>query len=108
MKVGRKAEKDLALCDAATAGAWEVTQLTEREIYVTVGYELSTDGKHKADWIANLDDGDDEKDSDQMMADANFIAEAREALPHWIKRAQAAEEEVELLRAELAKKKWRL
>ncbi|MED4586652.1 hypothetical protein P9578_28255 [Brevibacillus choshinensis] len=98
MQAGREAEKDLQMCDEATTGTWAVTQLSEKEIYVTSGYEFTPDGKHKADWIARIDDGDDEKDSDQLMADANFIAEAREALPHWIQRSVAAEDEVKRMK----------
>ena len=84
----RDAEKDLAVCNAATPGPW--TTRTE-DIGSDIPFDVTL-------WV----DGPDEQqicttdpdiycnygiDYNQAKNDAEFIATAREALPWWIKGA---------------------
>ncbi|MEJ8547170.1 hypothetical protein [Brevibacillus borstelensis] len=68
----RDAEKDLAMCEAATPGPWVVDDVN--------GVIWNLEGKR----VFEL--GGYEEPDDHL-----FIAESREALPYWIQRAQAAE-----------------
>lgn len=75
--MGRDAEKDLAMCEAATPGPWQAWRRNGDFIQLAKGVVVGTT-------------------EDNLQ----FISESREALPYWIKRAMAAEAEVERLREE--------
>lgn len=77
----RNLHADLALCDAATPGPWESADTTDGF------YILDADDYVLA---ATL----------ERASDATFILEAREGWPEAIRRAIAAEAEVERLRKE--------
>lgn len=79
----RDAEKDLAMCEAATPGKWEGRHAIQP--YITVFNGVSEEV------IATT----------YTWKDMHFIVEARIALPHWIKRAVAAEEREKKLVAAL-------
>lgn len=79
----RDAEKDLAMCDAATPGPWVVDDVN--------GVIWNSEGKR----VFEL--GGYEEPDDHL-----FIAESREALPYWIKRALAAEAEAERLKLKIS------
>lgn len=76
----RDAEKDLAMCEAATLGPWEWEELNR---FIMGGDTV----------VASVVGGDEVTGPYVYLADndARFITEAREALPYWIQRAQAAE-----------------
>lgn len=81
----RDAEKDLAMCEAATPGEWGVTAdkfFANTSAVSSKGYGIGY----------GLKEGD-----------AQFISEAREALPYWIDRAVSLEKEVDMLRDALEK-----
>ncbi|UED72135.1 hypothetical protein [Brevibacillus sp. HD3.3A] len=80
----RDAEKDLALCEAATPGPWE--SLPDAVMASNIVLR----------WVCQMYDSVDVFPS--AAADARFIAESRTALPHWIQRAVVAEAEVERLK----------
>ena len=73
----RDLAEDLAICEAATPGPWKVADTTE--------------------WTYVLDEDDDIVGACERAVDADFTAEAREGWPAAIRRAQAAEAEVERL-----------
>ncbi|MBO8164520.1 MAG: hypothetical protein H0Z34_12470 [Brevibacillus sp.] len=113
----RDAAADLAMCEAATPGPWKWVGLQHptcgsmysppepyypAEVYV----ELDDDRLLSDDMvaIARLDDPvylvetDEEGDTGERYLgtandNARFFAEAREALPYWIRRAVEAEKE---------------
>ncbi|MFM1655563.1 hypothetical protein ACI7RC_26220 [Brevibacillus sp. B_LB10_24] len=76
----RDAEKDLAMCEAATPGPWQVQRKNGDFVQLAKGVVVGTTEN-------NL----------------HFISEAREALPHWIKLAVAAEKEARRFREALEK-----
>jgi hypothetical protein len=82
-EVKRDAAADLAMCEAATPGKWEGKHAIQPYISVFTGVAEEV--------IATT----------YTRGNMRFIAESRTALPHWIKRAVAAEAEVERLREAL-------
>jgi len=75
----RDLEADLAICEAATPGPWTFDRVSvKREEYALLLSYLST------------------------RDDLRFVAEAREGWPYAIRRALAAEREIDRLRAENA------
>lgn len=91
----RDLEADLAICEAATPGPWEN--------YVDAVGQRASDTKRI--WVCQLYDGLEPhiNDFDNQEANARFISEARQGWPYAIRRALAAEAEVDRLRAELEK-----
>lgn len=88
----RDLEVDLAICEAATPGPWEA-QISQSGSEVVTGDDSST-------WVCQLW----YKDEDIMQnhkSNARFIAEAREGWPYAIRRALAAEAEIDRLRDEI-------
>lgn len=92
MQAERDAEKDLAMCEAATLGPWEWEELNR---FIMGGDTV----------VASVVGGDEVTGPYVYLADndARFITEAREALPYWIQRAVAAEAEAQRFRAALEK-----
>lgn len=84
----RDLNEDLAICNAATQGPWVYSE----GLYV-VKNVTGDSFEWDADFVAEA--GTEE--------DAAFIAAAREGWPHAIRRAQAAEAEVDRLREFLRK-----
>ena len=100
----RDAKRDLTICDKATLGPLEVVAevrpagpmgMPSVQFYAVISKSaierhgsLAGQNKIVADLITD-------------RADAVFFAEAREALPHWIQRAEAAESRVRELEAAL-------
>ena len=96
----RDAKRDLTICDKATLGPLEVVAevrpagpmgMPSVQFYAVISKSaierhgsLAGQNKIVADLITD-------------RADAVFFAEAREALPHWIQRAEAAESRVKEL-----------
>lgn len=111
MPESRDPQVDLALCNAATRGPWKIyTEIVQvfaegREskahavgtaydhpqlrgpVAITAAYTEIIDADKSVHHGVHL-----------TLEDAEFIAAAREALPHYIKRTVAAEAEVERLR----------
>lgn len=83
----RNAAEDLAMCEAATPGPWKTSQHDQYSLDIVSMPEQET-----ICWTDSFGQG---------ARDGHFIAEAREALPHWIKRAVAAEEREKKLVAAL-------
>ncbi|WP_035295171.1 hypothetical protein [Brevibacillus thermoruber] len=81
-EVKRDAAADLALCEEATPGKWEGKHAIQPYISVFTGVVEEV--------IATT----------YTRGNMRFIAESRTALPHWIKRAVAAEAEVERMQKE--------
>ena len=74
----RDLEADLAICEAATPGPWTFDRISiKREEYALLLSYLST------------------------QDDLRFVAEAREGWPYAIRRALAAEAEIDRLRNEI-------
>lgn len=94
MKAGRDAEKDLAMCEATTPGPWELEPEEEEDEGLVIWRKVEEHPGRLEGVIVLHPDCHYEK------ADVDFITEAREALPYWINRAQAAEAEIERLKAE--------
>lgn len=69
MQAGRDAEIDMEMCEATTDGPWFVRARNGDFARIADGVVLAAG-----------------------MNDTRFVTEARAALPHWIQRAQAAEE----------------
>lgn len=88
----RDAEKDLAMCEAATLGPWVCKENTHPELNGQPWGWIQASGWKIGTWSGSR--------NPNHVADNRFIAEAREALPYWIKRAMAAEAEVDQLRKE--------
>ncbi|MGG1249908.1 hypothetical protein ABE205_19460 [Brevibacillus agri] len=82
----RNAAKDLAMCEAATPGPWKTSQHDQYSLDI-----VSVPEQEVICWTDSFGQG---------ARDGYFIAEAREALPYWIKRAMAAEAEIDQLRKE--------
>lgn len=85
----RDAEKDLQMCEAATAGPWQTSQHDQYSLDI-----VSVPEQEVICWTDSFGQG---------ARDGYFIAEAREALPHWIQRAVVAEEEAKRFREALEK-----
>jgi hypothetical protein len=83
----RDAAADLAVCEAATEGPWAWEHPPNRSREPQPAPSIISGGAYTPAHCY----GDN-------FADAEFIAVARTALPAWIRRAQAAEAEVGLLR----------
>lgn len=87
----RNAEEDMKVCEAATAPpwAWDRMRINKDDGYISIP-ECSylTGGA-----FACVNDNAENRGNDAM-----FIMVARDALPHWIKRAKDAETELESLR----------
>lgn len=83
----RDAEKDLKMCEAATPGPWKTSQHDQYSLDI-----VSVPEQEVICWTDSFGQG---------ARDGYFIAEAREALPYWIKRAVAAEEREKKLVAAL-------
>lgn len=83
----RDAEKDLAMCEAATAGPWQTSQHDQYSLDI-----VSMPEQEVICWTDSFGQG---------ARDGYFIAESREALPYWIQRAVAAEEREKKLVAAL-------
>lgn len=83
----RDAEKDLQMCEAATPGPWHANTSW-------FASEVTTNPEGSAyAWVCQLWYKDEEV-MQNHKANAQFIAESREALPYWIKRAMAAEQKL--------------
>lgn len=78
----RDAKADLELCQKATQGPW--VYLNPIDGVVALTNDDDDDDNH----ICKPEFCEDQED------DMEFIAESREALPHWIERAMAAEEKL--------------
>ncbi|UED70758.1 hypothetical protein [Brevibacillus sp. HD3.3A] len=91
----RDAEKDLALCEEATPGPWELEEESDDDEGLVIWRKVEEHpGRSEGVIVLNPECHYEE-------ADINFIMEARTALPHWIQRATAAEAEVEQLKKHL-------
>lgn len=95
-------QKHLEICRKATKGPWEATYLSEDEIYITKGYRL-VNGAHAAEWIAKIDSGDDVKNEEVKLADAEFISFARNHMKQYITCCQELDAELQLTIAEKKK-----
>jgi len=107
-EIKRDAAADLAMCEAATPGPW-FTGIRGGQCHKNhehgngdCVYDLIL---HLAiDWVETTVPGEEifEYGYDAVRIKrpetAKFMAESREAMPHWIKRATEAEAEVERLR----------
>jgi len=89
MTTNRDADADLAICNAATPGPWELASSRDNPTI--------------------LDDSQTYLGEFRYEEDATFAIEAREALPYWIAEAESLEalaegqsREIETLRAEIA------
>ena len=97
----RDAEADLAVCEGASKGPWEADTVDPSDCVVwgppisgsTMPLFLGNVGADRVQRTATAFDFD--------AANAAFIALSRTALPHWIRRAQRAEAEVERLKARI-------
>jgi hypothetical protein len=88
----RDLNADLAICDAATAGPWRYCGDKWGDL---IAYSPELRGFHNnGGELAELD-------GPNCVGNAAFITEARTGWPHSIKRAMAAEAEVERLRVEM-------
>ncbi|MBG9735808.1 hypothetical protein [Paenibacillus alvei] len=89
----RDLHADLAICDAATPGPWRIYggKLGETNVYYPP-YENHNEVVSDIDF--------------DRPHDATFIAESREGWPEAIRRAIAAEAEVERLRKEIDYLRW--
>lgn len=89
--------RDLRLCDDATPGSWKVHEYTNDDGYIS---RIEIRSKQyiitAMDWM------------NPRVADAIFIAEARNGWPHAIYRAMAAETRVEELEREVRRLKQEL
>ncbi|MBY0052298.1 hypothetical protein H7K32_11505 [Brevibacillus agri] len=74
----RNAAEDLAMCEAATPGPWKTSQHDQYSLDI-----VSVPEQEVICWTDSFGQG---------ARDGHFIAESREALPHWIRRAVAAED----------------
>lgn len=93
----RDAAADLAMCQAATPGPWELEpEADEDEGLVIWRKDDEHPGRSEGVIVLNPDCHYEE-------ADVTFIVDSRAALPHWIERAQAAEVEARRLREALEK-----
>jgi hypothetical protein len=90
----RDVEKDLELCENATPGPWVPSvygsQVLTGDSWNTVCGVLGTHNcsPEPAEW-------EDGRTAKTIEANAQFIAESREALPYYIKRCQELEEIIE-------------
>jgi hypothetical protein len=83
----RDLEADLAICEAATPGPWAVCgRYVVRDKYELGNYRQAV---FKAEHIPKIE------------ADMRFAVEAREGWPYAIRRALAAEAEIDRLRNEI-------
>jgi len=73
--MGRFVDEIRARLEKRTQGEWQVTELADDEIHVTVGYSYEN-GIHKANWIADIHAGEDDTTHEERTADAWFIANA--------------------------------
>jgi hypothetical protein len=85
MSEQRNADEDREIIAAATEGPWD---FFENEGKRTI-YDDTYFNRH----IAYIASGGVEND-EREEANATFIAEARQALPHWLERAVSAEQRV--------------
>ena len=94
-EIKRDLAADLAICEAATAGPWRVYggKFGETNIYAP-----PYGNDHEV--VSDINFG--------RESDAAFISEAREGWPHAIRRAIAAEAEVERLRNALEEAQYHL
>ncbi|GIO10216.1 hypothetical protein J31TS6_62440 [Brevibacillus reuszeri] len=91
MQAGRELDKrsaaaDLAMCEAATPGPWELEPEADEDEGLVIWRKIAEHpGRSEGVIVLN-------PECHYEDADITFITEAREALPYWIQRAQAAEE----------------
>lgn len=78
----RDLKKDLELCEKATSGAWESSPAGNWYGAEVNYWQVSSDHAIVADLINN-------------KYDAEFIAEAREALPYWLGIVQELQKEID-------------
>lgn len=94
----RDAAADLAICEAATPEPWEQYEDQPRMVAGTEEYEersaYARFGKYQTRNICTID-GASGSAMFQTEEIARFVATAREALPYWIREAQAWEERAE-------------
>ena len=86
----RDAEADLAVCERATDGDWELHDGGRPDYSICIANGDGTCGPLFE--RCGPDDGG---------VDGEFIILSRTALPHWIERAERAEAEVERLKARI-------
>ncbi|MBN2980149.1 hypothetical protein [Cohnella algarum] len=91
----RDLEADLAICEAATPGPWESQEHA-------MASQVAHAGVAFPNWICQLWYKDEET-MENHINNCRFIATARQGWPYAIRRALAAEAEVDRLRAELEK-----
>lgn len=89
----RDAGKDLAVCEAATPGPWMRYGYIGEADLRRLRFQAGTCERTGRVIYQDVDL--------QRVENVKFIGIARRALPHWITRATAAEQEVERLRAEV-------
>ena len=85
--MNRNPKADLLMCERATPGPWSAEETNA--LSIVAGKVEYTNGKMTCGgFIADID----EDNNENAEADARLLAESREALPYWIKRAQEAED----------------
>ena len=84
--MNRNPKADLEMCERATPGPWSAEETNA--LSIVAGKVEYTNGKMTCGgFIADID----EDNNENAEADARLLAESREALPYWIKRAMEAE-----------------
>ena len=85
--MNRNPKADLEMCERATPGPWSAEETNA--LSIVAGKVEYTNGKMTCGgFIADID----EDNNENAEADARLLAESREALPYWIKRAMEAED----------------
>ena len=78
--------------EKSTPGKWEVTNLGD--VSITTGYRFE-DGRHIATWIADM--CEDDRDEEEIHADAHLIANATEWLRYLVGEVERLEKEFDEL-----------
>jgi hypothetical protein len=96
-KMKRDAQKDLEICNRATVGPWvNVKVNTSCGYCYKVGTEMDVaKGHNGAACLYDDYTSFNETPHEQIESNAQFIAESREALPHWINQAMEAKKLIE-------------
>jgi hypothetical protein len=87
MENKRDGKQDLELCQKATPGPWEAEEKSH-DGYISNWPNEKPQPTYLMQWSG---DGWENSGYENGRNDARFIAESREALPHWIMRALLAE-----------------
>jgi hypothetical protein len=86
----RDIQKDLKLCERTTLGPWIASNYEATEEFKHIRFHAAVALKSDMSLIALTGP----EDCKQSNNDAQFIAEAREALPYWINKARVADEAI--------------